>query len=186
MLVGLHKWLDFAAYWWHELTTSRYVRYLERENRRLQEQNLALWNSVWGVRGMPGHVQGPTTHLTAPSGAPADMPMGVRQAVGKLQDEMRAVPKNTPGVVRSKTRPSKREAELEALNKTRTEQGDKIRELREELNGEIERERRERTGEGYAVIGDGKTPVAIVEPPDDEVTLIDEPEPQVVQDADAR
>ncbi len=49
----MNEALTWMAYWWHRLTTSRYVLYLEQRVDYLERQNHALNRTIWGIKGFP-------------------------------------------------------------------------------------------------------------------------------------
>lgn len=146
MLLRLHKLLDFVAYWWHQLTTSRYVLYLERENKRLLAENAALHATVHGLHGVPGRVHIPQVPAHQP-----DAPMVARQGPEA------ATPANDgPKVVRSATRQTeRRQQQAAAWKKHQEATRDKLVRLQNALNDEIKAERERQHGSGRVVTAQG-------------------------------
>lgn len=142
MLSRVHSGLDLLAHWWHRLTTSRYVLHLERENARLLAENRGLWETVWGIRGLPAppRVQ-----------APAAQPIAAAEAA-----PVKAVEPVTRRV-RSEQLSQQRAAEAEAAIAAQRQ----VRELNNQLVEELRREQERGEGTEYAVTRPGGDPVKV-------------------------
>jgi hypothetical protein len=143
MILKLHKLIDFLAYWWHRATTSRYVLHLELEVKRLQAENVAMRDTVFGLRGFPP----PARPMMSP-----DLPAIVREQAAQAQAP-------TPAKVSLRAR--KIHPEGDAIRTEQKAAADKVASLRREFQRAVEDDKIRANNQGYAIPAGASSPVKV-------------------------
>jgi hypothetical protein len=144
MILKLHKLIDFLAYWWHRATTSRYVLHLELEVKRLQAENVAMRDTVFGLRGFPP----PARPMVSP-----DLPAIVREQAAQPQNP-------TPAKVSLRARKIQPGVEA-AIAAEQKAAADKVARLRREFEREVEDDKTRANHQGYAIPAGANSPVKV-------------------------
>lgn len=146
LLQKLHILLDFLAYWWHRLATSRYVLSLEDRVRMLEAHNTALHATVYGLRGLPPLPSGTISAykeqpvvMRAPSITPKVDPIMPKRAHVMAEELRRKQTVDTFERTRVKEEKIAEELRVETL-RTAREAEERLQEVREVPEPTVEAE----------------------------------------------
>ncbi len=153
MLRKVHLTLDLIAHWWHRLTSSRYVLMLEARVRQLEADNLALRDTIFGIRGLPPIPRGETQRFTA---VPSSQPAAANEAGAQIRPTAEPVRRKT---IWSRDRKQEGETDQKLADTGR----DQVRQAREAYQAELKLERDRAQGKGFAVTEAGREPVVVQE-----------------------
>ncbi len=149
----VHLTLDLMAHWWHRLISSRYVLMLEARVRQLEADNLALRDTIFGIRGLPPIPRGETQRFTA---VPASQPAAANETPAGIRPVVEAI-RRTRDRREDAQKAREREAEL-------VKQGaEQVRDAKAAYDKEIQLERDREAGKGVVVTRPGAEPVVVQE-----------------------